>query len=45
VYCVAFNDTYKTEFYSVNNGEYAPLPNSAELHQKLLGREHPWYIR
>ena len=45
VYCVAFNDTYKTEFYSVKGTEYTPLPATPDLHQKLLGREFAWFIR
>lgn len=45
VYCVAFNETYKTEFYSVKGEEYTLMPPTPQLHQQIMGRENPWYIR
>ena len=42
---MAFNETYKTEFYNVKGEEFTPLPSTPQLHQTLLGRENPWYIR
>jgi len=46
VYCVAYNETYQTEFYrKESDGVYKLLPNSDELHQNVMKRENPWYIR
>ncbi|XP_023320892.1 uncharacterized protein LOC111695714 [Eurytemora carolleeae] len=45
VYCVAYNETYKTAFYEKGaDGSYKPLENKLEYHTKL-GRTFPWYIR
>jgi len=48
VYCVAYNETYKTKFYQKSeSGDYKELSDEegAPLHMSLLGREHSWYIR
>lgn len=45
VYCVAYNETFKTAFYKkVQNGLYEELDSKLEYHIKL-GREHQWYTR
>ncbi|TRY79100.1 hypothetical protein TCAL_02836 [Tigriopus californicus] len=50
VLCVAFNHTFKTEFYKVNKKDgvrdqfTALTPNNPTL-QQLLGRPQNWYIR
>jgi len=47
VYCVAYNETFKTDFYIQNENGYKKIDKQASLHlhRKILGREHPWYIR
>jgi len=45
VFCVAYNETYKTHFYQQIGDEYTLLEDQGELHSKVLGRDNPWYIR
>ncbi|XP_023320927.1 uncharacterized protein LOC111695732 isoform X2 [Eurytemora carolleeae] len=45
VYCVAYNETYKTAFFlKSDNGSYVMLDNKPEYHS-MLGRKNSWYIR
>ena len=45
VYCVAYNETYKTMFYKQQGSSYVKIPASAELHQNVMGRENSYYHR
>jgi len=44
VYCVAYNETYKTVFYQQEGNNYRELVGNSNLFRKM-GREEPYYIR